>query len=345
MRTLLPLWFFACSAPPEPVGGPPRLQLPVDCTLGDTCWWINRPDVAPDAAVYDHGGRDHTWDGNDGSDLALAHLGAAASFHARATADGVVKEVVEDAVDGVALTAGRGAVAADPCGNRVVIDHGGGWLTTTCHLGWRSVTVEPGAAVRAGDPLGAVGWSGLAELAHLRLIVSHDGVAVDPFTGRPHTQAPDVHADPPAPLWTEPAPMPGETLPLAVVGFAPAPWSEAWSYGAGTPVLPQEAASTGFVMFAVLWRPEAGDVIRSILRGPDGAEQTASHKITKAQLRKVVLVPQLREGASAWTGVWTAEISVDRAGRTQTRRAVLAVPPDGWQGPSGGDADRAPKTP
>ncbi|MDX9871682.1 MAG: M23 family metallopeptidase [Clostridia bacterium] len=64
----------------------------------------------------------------------------------------------------------------------LVIDHGGGWLSTYAHLA--EARVSPGEKVTAGQILGTIGEPGLAELAegpHLHYALSKDGQAVNPL--------------------------------------------------------------------------------------------------------------------------------------------------------------------
>ena len=62
-----------------------------------------------------------------------------------------------------------------------LIEHPEQWQTQYCHMASGSLAVKPGELVKAGQPLGRVGLSGLTEYPHLHFTVRHKGAVVDPF--------------------------------------------------------------------------------------------------------------------------------------------------------------------
>ncbi|WP_370614745.1 M23 family metallopeptidase [Mumia sp. Pv 4-285] len=78
--------------------------------------------------------------------------------------------------------AGRvSAVTYDPAyGNRVVVDHGGGIVTSYNHLATPSIA--RGAVVAAGGVVGEVGSTGLSTGCHLHWMALQDGRPFDPLT-------------------------------------------------------------------------------------------------------------------------------------------------------------------
>ena len=80
------------------------------------------------------------------------------------------------------LAAADGTVTEAGCdadrGNYLVLDHGGG--LTTVYGQCRSVDVAEGDTVRAGEPVGTVGATGMATGSHLHFEVRQDGKAENP---------------------------------------------------------------------------------------------------------------------------------------------------------------------
>ena len=85
-----------------------------------------------------------------------------------AIAKGVVKEVFED----------------EMMGHTVVIEHADGIVSTYCNL-MKGVVAKVGQTVKAGDVIGGIGSSAIAEsmeLPHLHLEVTKNGEAIDPMS-------------------------------------------------------------------------------------------------------------------------------------------------------------------
>ncbi|MEQ1614859.1 MAG: M23 family metallopeptidase, partial [Hyphomicrobiaceae bacterium] len=163
----------------------PRLGLPVACEPDKTCFIQHYFDVAPQAGTQDFRCGHSTYKGHDGVDFRVLSAAAARQGIAVvAAAPGVVKGRRDGMADAFPREVGRDAIKNRECGNGVVIDHGGGWETQYCHMRQGSVKVTAGQQVERGTPLGDVGYSGLADSAHLHLTVRQNGKAVDPFTGK-----------------------------------------------------------------------------------------------------------------------------------------------------------------
>ena len=169
--------------------GAPRFSLPVACEPHRDCFVQNYVDVEAGPEVRDFACGAATYEGHDGIDFRIGSAAVAArGVDVRAAAAGTVKGMRDGMADtfpreGGAGDAGKAAVKGRECGNGVVVDHGNGWETQYCHMRRGSVRVSTGDKVSAGQALGSVGFSGLADFAHLHFTVRHNGQALDPFTG------------------------------------------------------------------------------------------------------------------------------------------------------------------
>lgn len=65
-------------------------------------------------------------------------------------------------------------------GNRIRIDHGGGWQTTYSHLNRFAPVIVAGACVAAGEVIAEIGNTGLSTEPHLHFEVLRDGAPIDP---------------------------------------------------------------------------------------------------------------------------------------------------------------------
>lgn len=180
MLLFLPLFGLATELEEAPF----RIGLPLRCQPNQDCWIVNYVDQDPGAGVLDYGCGGRSYDGHDGTDFGIRDMaalkeGVAVVASAEGTAIGVRDGMPDISVN----QQGREAIKNRECGNGVMIDHGKGWTTQYCHLRQGSVSVTQGAQVKAGQPLGLVGLSGLTEFPHVHLTLRHNGRPVDPFTG------------------------------------------------------------------------------------------------------------------------------------------------------------------
>jgi murein DD-endopeptidase MepM/ murein hydrolase activator NlpD len=176
---------------------PFKLSWPVDCTLGDTCHIQQYFDHDAGLGASDFTCGPLSYDGHDGTDIALAtRIAMAAGVAVLAAAPGTVRGVRDGVEDFLPPQDGR------ECGNGVLIDHGAGWVTQYCHLRQGSVRVSPGDVVAPGTPLGLIGQSGMADFPHLHLSVRQNGVERDPFAPNSTT----CGTEPGAALWAAPLP-------------------------------------------------------------------------------------------------------------------------------------------
>ncbi|NEQ71682.1 MAG: M23 family metallopeptidase [Okeania sp. SIO2C9] len=162
-----------------------KFGLPVKCNLDKDCFILLYSDRDPSPKAVDFGCGRQTYDGHKGTDFAIPdEKTMTRGVPVEAVAPGKVLRVRDGIPDKrVKNQADKEAVDGIECGNGVVIDHGNGWETQSCHLRNGSVVVKPGTVVEAGTELGMVGESGLASFPHVHLSFRYQGKIVDPFVG------------------------------------------------------------------------------------------------------------------------------------------------------------------
>src|SRR5690349_378836 len=194
------LFFLAAAAPAA--AGEIRLRLPIACEIGQTCEVQHYVDRDPTGGSKDYQCGTLTYDGHDGTDFRVPDLAAQrACVDVVAAASGRVLRLRDGVADVSVADIGRKRVEGTECGNGLVIAHQGGYETQYCHLAKGSLAVRAGQEVEAGQRLGRVGMSGLAEFPHLHFTVRQGQAVVDPFQPRaaPGTCGSD------ASLWDEAA--------------------------------------------------------------------------------------------------------------------------------------------
>ena len=285
------------------------LSWPVDCILGDTCHIQQYPDDDPGPAANDFTCGPLSYDGHDGTDIALPNRAAMADGVAvLAAAPGKVGGVRDGVADFAPVVAGR------ECGNGVLIDHGDGWVTQYCHLRQGSVLVKPGDTVDTGSHLGLIGQSGLAEFPHVHLVVRKDGADIDPFA--PNATACSVSPGPT--LWAEPvAYEPGGFL---AAGFSDAvPDFDAILAGLPTPPLPLPATAPGLVLWAHAFGTRTGDDLVFTITGPEGAFLAEAVAIDRTQAQMFRALGKRLTKATWPSGSYAGTVSLMRGGKAIDR--------------------------
>lgn len=296
MKLWLPLLFLATPAAAL------DLAWPVACDLGQSCYIQQYPDHDPGPAAQDFTCGPLSYDGHDGTDIALPNRAAMeAGVDVLAAAPGTVRGLRDGIADFAPVVEGR------ECGNGVLIDHGKGWVTQYCHLRQGSVRVQVGQQVAAGQPLGQVGQSGLAEFPHLHLSVRRGEAEVDPF-------APDAMACgvPPADdLWvTTPRYRPGGLL---AAGFSAAV-PEFDVIRQGLPTTPLAGDASGLVLWVHLFGARSGDELIFTITGPDGPFLADTITLDRTQAQSFRALGK-RRTTPAWpTGTYQGSVSLMRDG-------------------------------
>ncbi|MEM8729998.1 MAG: M23 family metallopeptidase [Pseudomonadota bacterium] len=247
-----------------PAAGDGGLQMPVDCTLGESCYIQHLPDRDPGPETRDFLCGGLTYDGHGGTDFALpTYKAMAAGVDVLAAADGVVKGIRDEMPDQLYTPDHDAQISGRDCGNGVLIDHEDGWQTQYCHLKLGSVAVQPGDRVTTGEALGQIGLSGKTQFPHMHLSVRKNGTTIDPFL--PSDAACGTSG---ADLWaTTPQVSPGG---LIYAGFAPGlPEFEAIKAGtADASGLMRDVPA--LVLFGFTYGSQTGDILRLEITGPNG---------------------------------------------------------------------------
>ena len=241
------------------------LDMPIDCTLGDTCYIQNYVDHDPTEGVSDFRCGVLSYDTHKGTDFGLPSLRAMqAGVDVLASAGGTVRGVRNDMRDVLYTPDLAGEINGRDCGNGVVIAHGDGWETQYCHMKEGSVAVLPGDLVEQGTVLGQVGLSGRTQFPHVHISVRRDGLVVDPFDP---DGAIDCSAPSPDTLWADQLGTPQGGL--INVGFANSvPDYDAVK--AGTAAAQTLSADAPIVLWGFAFGARPDDVITIEIDGPDG---------------------------------------------------------------------------
>lgn len=253
------------------------LTLPLDCTLGDTCYIQQYPDRDPGPAATDFTCGPLSYDTHSGTDIALPTLAAQAwGVNVLAAAAGDVIGIRDEMPDILQGTPGAPDVTDRECGNGVVLRHPNGFETQYCHMALGSIIVKPGDQLAQGAVLGQVGLSGQSQFPHVHLSVRQNGAEIDPFDP---DQALTCGETAPA-LWADPiAYIPGG---LIAAGFSSAvPAYDAIKAGTAAEAL--TTTSPGLVLWGYAFGGQAGDVTRISISGPNGDVITQDDMLDRNQ--------------------------------------------------------------
>jgi hypothetical protein len=255
-----------------------ELAWPVDCTLGNDCHIQQYFDHDAGPLATDFTCGPLSYDGHDGTDIAVSTRAKMAEGVAvLAAAPGVVKGVRDGVEDFVPFVEGR------ECGNGVLIEHDGGWQTQYCHLRQGSISVAAGDRVEVGTQLGLVGQSGMADFPHLHLSVRQNGAEVDPFEPDDAT----CSLAPGPTLWAEPIIYePGGILEAGFADRVP----EFDEVRAGLPGNGLPETAPGLVMWVYVFGTRAGDQMAIAITGPEGEviRDTVTFDKTQAQAFRAI---------------------------------------------------------
>lgn len=309
----------------------PRLSLPVACEVGRDCFVQNHVDLDPGPGVRDFACGAATYDGHKGVDIrVLSAAAAAAGVAVIAAAPGTVKGVRDGMADVIARETARETVSGRECGNGVVVDHGGGWETQYCHLRRGSVAVRSGQAVERGTRLGDIGYSGLADFAHLHFALRREGVVIDPFLGTGPGAACMPGGSAEAGLWDAAArsALPYRTGELIEAGFAAAIPTTLQLEQGGERLPAAGPDGTGLVFYARIMNVRAGDRVRIEASGPGGYSVSVTSAPIERDRAMEVRAAGRKRGPPRWaSGRYEGTAELIREGVViGTRRGSFEMP-------------------
>ncbi|SEQ69347.1 M23 family metallopeptidase [Thalassovita taeanensis] len=303
------------------VAGEFQLSLPIDCTLGESCFIQQFVDHDPTAAAHDYTCGPLSYEGHKGTDFGLLSLASMeAGVNVLASADGIVVGLRDGMQDTGLTPQTEAAISGKDCGNGVVLGHGDGWQTQYCHMKQGSVQVHKGQRIRRGEVLGQVGLSGRTQFPHVHLSVRKDGAVVDPF-------APDSAAT------CQPQVGPGlwQSAPeyhaggVLNIGFS----TDIPSYQA---VKAGSAEQTNFstnspaiVLWVYAFGSQEGDELHLLVTGPSGPVIDKTALLDKAQAQYFRAAGRRKPTAGWPTGSYhaTATLLRDGAEIDQMERSVV----------------------
>ncbi|MFE1599496.1 M23 family metallopeptidase [Methylobacterium sp. ID0610] len=303
-----------------------RLQLPLACEPGRTCFVQHHVDHDPGPEARDYAGGPRTYDRHDGTDFRLTSGVAAASplGRVRAAAAGTVLRIRNDAPDVSVRESGIASVEGVECGNGLVVAHPDGYETQYCHLARGSLRVRPGEAVAAGQEIGQVGLSGASEFPHLHFTVRRAGRILDPFAPEgPGTGAGDS-------LWDEAlrGPLAYQAGTILNAGFSDGPVSMAAVEAETTGTAGAQADA--LVAWVRVIGLDTGDVQSLVVRTPDGRVLSAGRQppLAKPRAQSLMFVGKKRPAGGWPAGTYVATFSLLRAGRSVAEHSFsVRLPP------------------
>jgi hypothetical protein len=286
------------------------LDLPLDCTLGETCAIQQYVDHDASAAARDYQCGSLSYDGHNGTDFRLLSRALQrAGVNVLAAADGLVLRLRANVEDVIIAPNDTLPVSDRMCGNGLVIAHRDGWETQYCHLAKDSLSVRPGQRVTAGTPLGRVGLSGATQFPHLHFTVRHQGEIVDPFA----FAAPAGSCGGGVPLWRQSwrAALAYRARSVLNAGFA-ASTVTMEAIEDGNLSLPPSADPAALVAYVRSIGLKAQDVQDLAIRAPDGALLVAhtAEPLARNQAQSLVFVGKRRPREGWPAGAYEASYRV-----------------------------------
>ncbi len=311
-----------CSLASVAGAGEFRLEMPIDCALGQTCFIQQFTDRDPGPGAADFTCGTLVYDGHKGTDFALPSLvDLGAGVDVLAAAPGVVRSVRDEMPDIMLGDPGAPDLNGRDCGNGLVIDHGDGWETQYCHMRLGSLTVETGDQVEVGDTLGQVGLSGRTEFPHLHLSLRKNGAVVDPFAPDGADSCEVARGDA---LWADDiAYTPGGWI---SAGFSSdVPSFEAIKAGTAPKVL--EGDPSAMVLWGYAFGTQRGDTVLIEINGPLGPVHQSRVPLERTQAQ-MFRAGGIRRPEAGWrSGAYVGRLTLLRDREVVSMREVVTTLP------------------
>jgi murein DD-endopeptidase MepM/ murein hydrolase activator NlpD len=295
----------------------PQLSLPIACEPQRTCFIQSYVDTDQGTGARDYACGTATYNSHSGVDFRLLSAAdVSKSVPVIASADGKVKGQRDGVTDVFFSEQKDKSVAGRECGNGVVLDHGDGWETQYCHMKQGSVAVKVGDDVKRGAKLGDVGYSGMADFAHVHLTVRHNGKTIDPFLpdAAEGTCQRDARG---AGLWQ---PEVAQAFPyrqgqIIVAGFAGQPPKHEELEKDAAKVVALTTHSDALLVYARFINLAAGDIVRISVSGPSGQlVQSTLDPLERNKATYTAFAGKKRTQPAWMAGAYTGTVEVIREG-------------------------------
>ncbi len=165
--------------------GPFKLSLPLDCEYGKNCFIQYYADSDPGPGFSDYACGPLAFNGHKGVDFRVpSYRDMERGVAVIAAAPGKVIKIRDGLPDAHYGLFGKEGVRGLERGNTIVIQHQDDYKTIYSHLKRGSALVTEGQFVARGEPIAALGMSGLTITPAVQLEVLKGRQTIDPFSGR-----------------------------------------------------------------------------------------------------------------------------------------------------------------
>lgn len=317
--------------PTAGIAGSPEFALPIDCTLGETCFIQQYVDMDPGKQATDYTCGPLTYNNHKGTDIRLKTVRQMEDgVGVLAAADGKVvklRDGIKDQYFGDYPKDQQSKVRKQGLGNAVILSHGDGWSSIYSHLKKGSLQVAEGQSVRQGDLLGYVGMSGLTSFPHVHFQVMSGKQVVDPFSG-PQKTTPCTHTE--KSLWNAQTRDLVRYVPtgLLTAGFTsdiPKSRKIMESGKFHQDALPSN--SPALVFSALYFGFQKDDVVEITITNPEG-KIVRSYKSKPAQKDQIsrYIYSGIKQPKTGWKrGIYRGDVTLRREGLTLQDSAEVTV--------------------